>query len=56
MVSIDFQICYKNLCIQLFILIFSEKWPSIGLLDSHLAKSLAQDIISFANEIELNKH
>ena len=30
----------KKLCIQLFILIFSEKWPSIGLLDSHLTKSL----------------
>ena len=30
------------MCIQLFILILFEKWPSIGLLDSHLAKSLVQ--------------
>ena len=39
-VSKDFQICQKKTLCTVFILIFSEKWPSIGLLGSHLAKSL----------------
>ena len=46
----------KNLSMHLFILIFSEKWPSIGLLDSHLAKSLQSTIHPPSNQRETERN